>query len=481
MSAMKMIIMKFIKNSWKVEAVLLLTAAASLIFLYYAHAFQNENQGEGKEIILRHADSLLGQTQDGETIRKYSGNVSFSQGSVLVNCDNAIHYIDRNEARLFGNVIIYQEGLVLKAPLVNYFGNTGRADARLGVEITNKKAVLTADSGVYSTETKIADFEGNVLFKDDTVSIKSRKMKYFKQENISRAFGDVFVDDDSAFVLCDTLEYFRETRDSRAFGNVRIIGKYERVILTGDTIINITSENYTEALGAPVLFQIDSIKKSKLDFEYWEYDTLSIASDTMRAFKSGSRDMYHFIGHVELRKNSVAAKAGFGDYNMDGGYFRLEKSPVLWYDSTQLHADTIIVHLPDNKLKEISAFGNAFSALKNDSLNLKRINQLSGEEIKIIFERDSIAAINGFGDAKSLYYMVSEKGPDGAARNGADSIFISFSAGEADEILWLGAVQGEYFPENIIFADPKSYYLPGFKWSADIPKKKALPVIRIEQ
>lgn len=456
-----------------------------LLFLFtcLAEARQNESlTGSGKEIVLRYADSLMGEVIDGEMVRKYSGRVSFKQGNVNVNCDNAIHYIERNDVRLFGKVVITQEGLVMKAPLVNYYGNSGIADARLGVRIEHNNARLNADSGTYSTNTKIADFHNNVIFEDDSVIITCKRMKYLKEDNISIAYEDVVVDDDSAIVFCDILEYYRSSGDSKAYGNVRINGKFDKIILIGDTIINLSSKNFTEASGSPLLFQIDSTRRiNDNEEEYFVYDTLSISSDTMRVFKNEGKEFYHFIGSVELRKGGIAAKSGFGDYNKSDAYFRLDIEPIAWYDSTQLHSDTIIVYLPDNKLREIVATGSAFAALKDDSSNTNRINQISGGEIRILFERDSIAAIKGFGNAKSLYYMVSEKGNDGAARNSADSIFIQFSEGQADEILWMGAVQGEYFPEIIIYQEPKSYYLPGYRWSDAIPIKRCIPINRNEQ
>jgi len=478
------------KNNYNmyVKKSFLLVPFAALLLLNLALAQQKAGQiAQGEPIFLRYADSLLGENTSGEIIRKYSGRVSFTQGNVVVNCDNAVHYIERNEVRLSGNVVITQEGLVLRSPLVNYSGNSGIANAFLGVKIENNNALLVADSGTYSTQTRIADFQGKVRFDDDTVKITCNRMRYFKIENISNAYGNVVVDDDSATVHCDTLEYFRNTHDSKAFHNVRIIGKYDRTFLIADTVLNISSKGFTEASGNPVLFQIDSTKKNEVDNSFtFIYDTLSISSDTMRVSKAVSTDSlqktntanensYLFIGDVELRKGGIAAKSGFGDYRKSDGYFRLDAEPVTWYDSTQLSADTIIVYIPKNKLKEIYADGNAFASMVDDTLNANRINQISGGKIRILFNNDSIVAIKGYENAKSLYYMTSEKGADGAARNSADSIFIQFTEGEADEILWLGGVQGEYFPEIIIYGDPKSYFLPGFKREYVLPKKRYIP------
>jgi lipopolysaccharide export system protein LptA len=66
------------------------------------------SQQDDKVIFLHHADSLLGRTVDGQNIRELIGNVEFSQGNVVVNCDKAIQYFKPEQINLFGNVIVFR-------------------------------------------------------------------------------------------------------------------------------------------------------------------------------------------------------------------------------------------------------------------------------------------------------------------------------------------------------------------------------------
>ena len=94
-----------------------------------------------------------------------------------------------------------------------------------------------------------------------------------------------------------------------------------------------------------------------------------------------------------------------------------------------------VIYIEDDRLKSINAYRNAFSGSRDDTLDARRINQLSGDMVEIVFDRDSITLIAGYGNAKSLYFLSSEESADGANQNAADTIFIRFAGGEPENIL----------------------------------------------
>lgn len=471
-----------ILNIFKTSAVL-----AALLFggnIFSQIAVTEPTGSKGEPIELEYADSLLGARDDAGHVRRFMGNVRFAQGKVVVRSDIATHYINENRAELIGNVVITQDDMTLKAPRADYNGNTGVADAPFGIEIRDKNVKMKADKGFYSTITYIADFYGNVVIKDDTVTIRSDTLQYHRQTKISYANGNVIVEDDSTLVFADIIENERDTRKSYAYGNVIVRGKYQNTALTADTIIHLPNEYYTYAYGSPALFQIDTVFGSVSDSLYvpkdsslrqsFRLDTLTVASDTMTAFRYPGDERYYFSGNVEIVRGNVAASAHKSIFFSAEERIELAGIPVVWYDSTQLHADSIIIYIPEKKLSLIWARRNAFAGTRDEGIDTTRTNQLSGEEIKLIFERDSIRAILGWGDAKSLYFLADNESKEGAARNSADTVQMNFDLGEIDEIIWLGGVQGEFFPENIIENSILEYYLPAFRWRTDKPRKRHL-------
>jgi lipopolysaccharide export system protein LptA len=456
---------------------------------------------KSKPIELHRADVLNGSTPNGTQI--YQGNVWFSQGDVDIKCDMASRYIITNRAELTGNVVITQGKMTMKAPKINYDGNSGLADAFGGVEIIDSASKLTSRNCTYSTKTLIADFTGNVI-----------------------------VDSDTSIIYANHLIYNRNNKNSFAYGKVIIRGKYNNTILTGDTVLHYPSKNYSFATGKPVLFQIDSsedirhktqdtrqeledsiqnseedarqktedarqqstdnrqpandtIQNSEFRIQNSEdslhgkssmikYDTLSASCDTMEMFRSEIDDKYIFRNNVEMTKGNIAAKAKMAIYNRRAEFIELFGLPIVWHDSTELFADSTVIYLRNNRLKLLDAHGNAFAGTRDDTINLDRISQITGKTIRLEFSGDTLTSLTGCGDAKSLYFMAGEEGSDGTARNSCDTLIVRFDGKEADSIIWLGGVQGEYFPENLVEGKVKDYFLPGYRWSDSKPKKKIL-------
>lgn len=384
------------------------------------------------------ADSVLGSMTVGSRHRNFQGNVQFRQGDVKVYCDNAIQYIEENRLQLRGNVKIIQNTLTLTAPEIHYNGNTYIADALNGVEIKDKKTTLTAQQGDYSTQTYIANFYGNVR-----------------------------IDDDSVTILSDVIKHSRVSRNSFATGNVTVKGKHTNAILTGDTVNHFPNEHYTIASGDPILIQIDTNQSNTNKF-----DTLYVSSRVMESYRFPGDESYEFTDDVEIIRGYVSARADFTRFSKTKENMELYGKPIVWYGDTQLHSDSIRISLPNNKLSVIKANGNALTCSKESHIYQNRINQIIGNQIEIKFKNEEIDKIISVGEAMSLYFLFDGSLPDGASRSGADTIKIFFAGGEVDEILWLGSIPGNVYPENSIQNSPQQYYLPGFRWSVKKPKKR---------
>ena len=410
-------------------------------------------------IELKWADSLVKTLGDNGNIRNYEGHVSIVQGDVHIKCDKATQYLDANKAELSGNVILTQEKMNLYTPKGLYDGNSKIATAYNGVKIIEDSTVLTADNGTYSTETNIADFVGNVKIVDD-----------------------------SAIIYSDRIIYHRSNRNSFAYGNVLIQGRYTNTLLRGDTINHYPNQNLTYIYGKPILYQIDTVKNKndslvaamqEKPVEY-KFDTLCISSVTMEAHRSGTQEFYYFRDSVEICRDHISSKSDSAEYDKLAEIIKLRGKPVVWYDSTQLYADSIIIYVPNKKLSRIESYNNALAATRSDTLFKDKINQIIGNKILIIFEKDTINTICSYGNAKSLYFSGSGESDEGAARNSADTLFVNFVKGEPDNIKWLGGVQGEFFPGNLLM-EPKMYYLPLFKWSDTKPKKKFFSRLNVKK
>ncbi len=409
-----------------------------------------------EQIIINYADRLSVENTTDVNTRALFGNVQITQGNVLLTCEKAIQYMLANKIELEQKVVITQNNLTLKAPYVIYNGNTYIAEASKGVEISDKDAKLIADRGNYSTQTHIADFYDNVKFTDDSVTI-----------------------------YCEYINHNRNTEDSKAEGNVLIKGNQTNVFLIADKVINIANENYSIVTGNPVLYQIDTIVVSSHDTtesqlsEVIEFDTLIVKADTIEAFRGKENEHYHFYGNVEIIKKNISAIAQDAYFYKNREEIILRNKPIIWYDSSQLYADSINILLSNNEVKKIHSINNAIAITLNDTNNLNRKDQLAGNEIEIIFSSDSTRNIKSFGNAKSVYFMLTEGVADGVVKNSAEKILIDIAKDGIENIVLINQVPGEYTPEPMVFGKEKEFFLPDFKFNDE--NKPVKPDVLLEK
>src|SRR3972149_11922132 len=79
--------------------------------------------------------SLVGHLVSGESIREVYGNVVLTQGNVVITCNQAVQFISRNDAELIGNVVAKQDSLTIYTEKGFYFGNERRAESTSGIKL----------------------------------------------------------------------------------------------------------------------------------------------------------------------------------------------------------------------------------------------------------------------------------------------------------------------------------------------------------
>jgi lipopolysaccharide export system protein LptA len=470
-----------LKNN-KILKFFILIAASILINTTVIFSQPMRGSPTGQPIDLKNADVLLGSSDSGMAMRKYQGRVKFVQGKVVLRCDEAIQYLTGNKVELYGNVTITQEDAVLKSPKIFYDGKTEIARGFDSVYLSDKHSRLSAKDGTYSTKSQIADFFKNVKIISDSAIIDCDTLKYDRKRQESFAKGNVKIETDSAIIYADRANYYRANRESYAWDDVFLQAKFSNIYLTADSVLNKPNEHYAQAMGHPVMFQIDTQKTIEVLPEHPEdtilkitFDTVSISANLIESRQVLDEDRYIFDGNVEIARRRISARADTGFYSKQKEFIYLKGTSIIWYDSTQLHSDSMYIFIPQKKLSLIDAFGKSIAVSRSDTLHPNYKDQIAGEEIKLFFQNDTIQGINSYGGARSLYFMAANDSSDGGGSiHASDSIYIHFDKGEIFDIVWRGAIEAKFLPDRIIDKDPKQYYLPNYIWTDTKPKKKIL-------
>lgn len=394
-----------------------------------AHA----QQGAGPEIpiVLEHADSIVGAGPFETSVRTFYGNVRFQQGNVTGRCDRAIHNVMSNTVELFGNVVVKQGALTMRAPEVRYSGARFIATAPRGIRVEQDKQVITAKRGHYSTNTHIAEFFDEVFMHDDTTSVWSDTMIYDRDIDTMRAVGSVvgFDSTDNAWFEAEIAQRKTKTADYVLTKSARI-WKWE----PGE-------------------------------------DTMFVAADTIHSRKrsNGLGRMIMASGSAVLIKGATSASAGVIDYNEAEEKLVLQQAPYVWSDSIAFTAQRVSALIPERKLSAMTGTGDAILMSLVQGSIPSRYDQISGDRIDLTFHEDSLRALLSSGSAQSITFRGEAERQDGLAKVACDSIRAVFNRGELSDVFWLGGIAGEHHPERLVAGREAQFLLPKFHWRTDEP------------
>lgn len=394
-------------------------------------------------VILQNADSLIGISSENYNVRNFIGNVSFAQGEITLKCDTAIQYIEQNRVELMGNVIINRNNIEIRSPKIDYIGNEKLAYAYQFVQIRDLPTIIQAKSGTYNLETNIAHFQENVKVENDSLVIYSSELVHN-------------TDNDESF----------------ANGNVKLFGKKKLTSVICDTLVNKPKTDFFLAYSNAGFYYIDTVKNSN----ELSFDTLSIHSNTIFGNQVKGQEFYQFLENVQIIRSLLYSKCNQADFFSSGDSLVLTGEPVVWYDSLQLYADTIVAFFPKQQIEKIELRNNSIAVSANDTSGIGKIDQISGKDIDILFRQDSIRVIISKSQANSLYFIAGEEGEQsGFQRSGADSIYIYFENNDVENIVWKSSPFMDFYPKNIWPNNLQEYYLPSFKIRYDRPEKRVFP------
>ncbi len=431
-------------------------------------------------------DSLVGKNINGESIREVFGNVTLTQGNVVITCDKATQYLARNDAELIGNVVARQEDLTIYTQQGFYFGNLRKCESHVGLKLNDREVELTAMSGEYFFDLHKAVFEKNVKLYDSVSVLTSNKLTYFRMEEKAIAEQDVKITDDENIIFADSLEHYRNQKITFAFNNVAIKNKKNNSMIFGDHLEDYTQKYYTKIDVNPFLIQVDTVFINLIDTTFapeqidtitiFTLDSLLIRSKVMESFRD---TLNYFIAtdSVEILKGSFASK------NNSTILFRTENKiitkmtnsiqPVLWYDSSQLTGDSITIYLDGSRIKNLDIDKNSFLLSQNRNYPL-RFDQAASDKIKIYFMENKISRSEFYNDSKSIYYLYDENEPNGLTKSSSESATIIFLNSKVDEVRLYGSPVSEYYPENQVENNERTFTLPGYKFIQDRPAKNSL-------
>ena len=286
-------------------------------------AQQNNVQDEYITVV---GDSLKGAMINGESIREVYGHVILTQGKVVITCEKATQYISRNDALLEGNVVAKQDTLTILTPKAMYYGFEKKSRSISGLILNDTKVILTADSGDYYFKLDRAFFQGHVKLYDTATTLTSKQLTYFKLQNRMIAVGNVKIVDSTNTIYADSLEHFRTTRITLANNNVKITSSTNNVVIYGDHLEDYANKSYAFIDKNPLMIQIDSTvskdSAKNLNESTNLRDSVGIKVDTL-IIKSGRMESFRdSLNRFESKDSVRIVRGTFASVNDYSIYYR---------------------------------------------------------------------------------------------------------------------------------------------------------------
>jgi len=474
---------------------------------------------KGTPVDLLHADDLRGGDFNGVKIRKLLGAVSFRQQDVLLYCDSAYQYLERNEIEAFSNVrIVQSDTMTITGDRGFYDGNkrlarmTGQVvtmrDPRMtltttaldydltrrtafytvGGRIVDPKNTLDSQQGFYDTNSKVFVFKRDVHLvsldeqgqptdlRNDTLTFNtSTKIAYFD--------GPTRIKSPQGNLYAEKGTYNTVTRVSNFASKAQI--ETPGYLLGGDVLVYDQVKLYGVATGhVSLISKKDNLVLRGDQGRYWRAlgrtklfgsrpvvrnisgkDTLYMAADTLlsveaRPGRAVQRPVLYAWPKVQIFRGKMQGRCDSLTYDRQDSIIYLNRDPVVWQARNQLTSDSMNLRFKRGQLDRASLFANAFAIQEDTVLDY---NQVKGRNMIAYFRRSQMARIDVLGNAESLYYTLEgDTAMSGMNKSFSASMTLRFVDNKIKNLTWVGNPDANYIPIHELKATDKE--LKGFRW-----------------
>lgn len=453
---------------------------------------------------------------NGVKVRKLIGNVRLKQDNVLLSCDSAYQFEERNYVEAYRNVhIIANDSVHIYGDILKYEGNTKKARVERNVRmqdqtmklttsdldydmgkgyayytnggrIVNESSILVSKFGYYDTKSKEFFFKKNVVLTSPDYTIYSDTLKQQTTTNITYMLGPTQIISKKDSIYCERGYYNNQT--NQAILSKRAFIQSPSNSLQADSIFYDRNKDYGRAY-----FRItinDPKNKVQIFGEYGEMDqgkkqsfvtkqafakkmldqndSMYVLADTIYSYqKDSARKQMQRIKafhQVQILKFDLQAVADSMVYEDADSTITLYNNPLMWSGNNQMSGDTIVLYLDSGKLDHFVIYGNGFLASRETA---KDFNQVKGRKMTGNFIESKISQVYVVGNSQSIFY----------ARNDKDSTFIGVNLIDCSEMLYYlndnKLVKSVFItkPEAIFYPigelKPEQLKLKGFKWQAN--------------
>ena len=287
--------------------------------------------------------------------------------------------------------------------------------------------------------------KGNVEFQKGPVELKCQYGTYKEKQDIAYLFDEVILTKETLSLACDSITYYSKQDKVESTGSPKIIDlDYS---LNSDTLIYFTEIDSGVALGHVELFQNNQkIKANRI--EYIKRPGSNVVS-------------YTAIGNVIIEDSLRTATCGMAIYDHTNEKTYLEIKPKILDEKRALYGKKIIMSYDKKKLKQIyipknaqaSTTSEGYQYNKKDTtrakLKLQFNDDMTSTSLEGFFDNGTLDSLRLSGMATTIYHIFEDSLYKGKNVTSGDTIIMSFTEKELNNILVNGGSQGKYIPDTV--------------------------------
>ena len=392
-----------------------------------------------------------------------------SQRESKIYTESGFYDIENDFAVFDQNPQYEKEGQLGRARKMRYEGGEIKEytlEGEAHIENPKKGEIADADVIRYNSETEKTLLRGNAHFKDSTREISGEEIRYDSRNKAYQLSGRGRVSDPPNIIEADSLDF------NDVLGNGLALGSVMWQDTSSDYTVFAWRMDYNQqsqylnafggfgekgAAGRPMM-------KSLIDG-----DTLFMSADTLTSFKPDSAsDVRELLAHRDVRifksdLQAVCDSLTFSSADSIFWFYKLDKLPIIWSDTSQFSGDTIRMLLKNNKLDRLWLRQNALVINSEDGV---LFNQIKGKYATVFFRDDEAREMLVEGNAQAVYYALDDqKAYVGLNETECSEMRLFFAENQVESIKFYEKPSGKFIPMKKAGKETKK--LDGFFWERE--------------
>jgi hypothetical protein len=166
---------------------------------------------------------------------------------------------------------------------------------------------------------------------------------------------------------------------------------------------------------------------------------------------------YH---HIKFFKEDMQGMCDSLIYRIEDSVISMRIDPVLWTQSNQLTADSILMFVTDNRIDSMALYNMAF-IISRDKLGT--FDQIKGKEMRGYFRDNELHRINVMGNAETIYFVREDDGAMiGINKLVSSNMAIVMGDKKVVKIIYYSQPEGKMYPEEDLSQEQR--IIKGFDW-----------------